>query len=326
MASITLMSLLPVAMIMTNGIVALRSILYTPSLDHTLGSELNETLSQTEGQTIKFGVYDPYDTFDGEQLFQLRHVYVPWNQLASHDLKGTLQNLVDQGFEPLVTIEPLPLDNESKDLLSSILAGDYDGVIKELATSLQGLKGPIYIAWGHEMDRDISSRYPWSCKDPETYRQAYRYVVDRVRSQVKADLRWIWVAVMEENCLDYYPGDDYVDYVGTTLYGFPAFDRKTRGSVVSFRNKLDAKLDRVQSVNKPVFLTELGVTGGINFEELWMSDAFGAFQHYPNLAGVVFFYANDTANAWGDDIPTPDWRCHPETIRQLVDWKLESQR
>jgi beta-mannanase len=227
-----------------------------------------------------------------------------------------------QGFQPLVTIEPWPAANEKGQLMPDIANGKYDRFIDRVAGALHGLDGPVYLSWGHEMDQDIAERYPWSGADPDEYVAAYRHVVDRLRQQATAELHWVWAAVLKEGSLRYWPGDEYADYVGLPIYSFPDWDQHTYGYIRDFRTVFEEKRKVVHAIQKPLMITELGVSGSSDFESFWMHQAFVSLTDYPNLKAVVFFHAKDADGVWGKYVTTPDWRVHPDLIRGLVDWKL----
>ncbi len=275
-----------------------------------------------DASLLKFGVYDPLGEFGQDLKLKLRHVYVSWASFDVVKLAKSLTDLESKGFEILLTIEPWPTATAKGELLPSILAGEYDSIIDQIATVLNGLHGPVYISWGHEMDQDLTERYPWSGSNPEQFVSAYRYVVDRFRNQVTLELRLIWAGVMKEGSKRYWPGDDYVDFIGMPIYSFPVWDQKTYGFIRDFKTVFEEKLAVIKELDHPVMITELGVSGSPDFESFWLHQAFMRLHDYPELAGVIFFYSRDTEGAWGRNIATPDWRVHPDSIRGLVEWSL----
>ncbi|MCB0321696.1 MAG: hypothetical protein KDD60_12290 [Bdellovibrionales bacterium] len=275
--------------------------------------------------SLVFGVYDPKEEFEQDSSLRLRHIYVSWAAFDRLKLSQLLNEIESRGLEVLLTIEPWPIKSEKTDLLPAILAGDYDSVIDDLAEILSSLNGPVYVSWGHEMDQDLTERYPWSGSDPEQFVLAYRYVVDRVRRQVETELRWIWAGVLKEGSQRYWPGADYADFIGMPIYSYPTWDQKTFGYIRDFRTTFEEKRKVVEKLEKPLLITELGVSGSSDFESFWLHQAFMSLSDYDNLRGIVFFYSKDTEGAWGSKVATPDWRVHPDSIRGLVEWSLGSE-
>src|SRR5688572_13431474 len=105
------------------------------------------------------------------------------------------------------------------------------------------------------MDQDLAERYPWSGADPNEYVAAYRYFVDRIRSQVTTELLWVWAGVLKVGSLRYWPGDEYVNYIGMPIYGFPNWDRRTYGYIRDFRTTFDEKRKIVLELRKPLIIT-----------------------------------------------------------------------
>ena len=135
-----------------------------------------------------------------------------------------------------------------------------------------------------------------------------------------SEISWVWAPVVKEDCQKYWPGDGYVDAIGMPLYSFPSFDQDYFGYIRNFTTVIDEKYTLISQFGKPIIIVEFGVTGSSDFQSFWLNDAFHNFIHYPKLKGIVFFYSVDTPGAWGEKLPTPDWRIHPELITGLISW------
>ena len=72
---------------------------------------------------------------------------------------------------------------------------------------------------------DAAGTKTW--KGPETFKKAYRYVVDRVRARGASNVKWMFhtnnysypIKHLELCATSYYPGSDYVDWLGLSVYG-----------------------------------------------------------------------------------------------------------
>lgn len=336
------LTVLPVVMITFNGRKAVRAILAPvstsadgPAAALEVPTGLNDPLTVVDKPSttadrpaatapLHFGVYDPDGVFATDKALKLRHIYISWAAFDPAALAEELRALEAQDFEILLTVEPWPAADASSPLLTGILNGEYDRILDELAGVLRRLDGPVYISWGHEMDQDLAVRYPWSNADPAQFVAAYRHVVDRLRERVDTPLVWIWAGVLKEGSLRYWPGEEYVDLIGMPVYSFPVWDQQTYGFIRDFRTTFEGKCKIVAELDKPLIITELGVSGSTDFGSFWLHQAFLALEDYPQLVGVIFFYGKDHAGVWGTGVETPDWRVHPATIRGLVDWKCTS--
>ncbi|MDA8140455.1 MAG: glycosyl hydrolase, partial [Desulfobacteraceae bacterium] len=124
--------------------------------------------------------------------------------------------------------------------LCDILAGKYDDYLSRWADQARDFGQPLLVAWGIEMNGDW---FPWSgffygagapapngaaagFAGPELYKRAYRHVVDQVRSRGAKNIQWVLHVnsgtIPPEKWNDfpnYYPGPDYVDWLGLSGYG-----------------------------------------------------------------------------------------------------------
>ena len=267
---------------------------------------------------IQFGIYDPNEKFAQSKSFQLEHLYISWATFQPENLKQDLTRLAINHRTPLLTIEPWPVSGS--DYFNSILSGEYDNIMNKICTIIDLSTDSLYLSWGHEMDQTLTKRYPWSGKDPNEFIKSYKYVFDYINKNCAAKIQWVWSPVVKNGSKEYWPGDKYVDIIGIPIYSFPLWDKSYYGHIRSFETTFNEKYSKISVYNKPILIVELGVTGNLDFQEYWLSTAFKSFQNYSLLAGVIYFYSQDTEGAWGSNLPTPDWQVHPEVVTGLVDY------
>jgi endoglucanase len=324
--AVGILTILPIATVSLNGIAAVRALFasdVSPStrVEADRGVDSRPTDSNM-ALDLTFGVYDPAGAFSDDRDFGIRHEYVSWIAFDPAKLSRTVQEFNRKQAQLFLTVEPWPVEGRTKTLLSDVVDGLYDVQIDRLATALEQSKGPVYISWGHEMDQDLASRYPWSGAPSKQYVAAYRHVVDRMRSAKTAELRWIWEGVLKQGSLRYWPGEEYVDYIGMPIYSYPSWDQQMYGYIRDFPTTFNEKRALVQQFGKPLIITELGVCGSDDFRNFWMRSAILSLPEYRDLAAVVFFYSADAEGVWGKNVATPDWRVHPDLVRGLVAWQL----
>jgi beta-mannanase len=192
--------------------------------------------------------------------------------------------------------------------LDAILAGKWDGYIDSWAKQAKSFGRPLFVAWGLEMN---GTWFPWSgyfygagkelsdgvFAGPEFFKKAYRYVVDRVRAARADNIIWGFhvnnysYPVEEWNePKDYYPGDDYVDWLGMSSYG-KQFRRdpwiSSSDAMIYAYNSLCAI-----SPNKPVIMAEWGIG---EFPESgnkgpWILESFETMKtSFPRLKAAVYW-------------------------------------
>ena len=102
------------------------------------------------------------------------------------------------------------------DNIDGVLAGRYDDHLKILAKWIRKANRPVYLRIGYEFD------LPANHYDPQQYIQAFRYVVDYMRKVGVKNVAYVWHSQCVENSsqqwMDWYPGDDYVDWFGVSIF------------------------------------------------------------------------------------------------------------
>jgi endoglucanase len=154
---------------------------------------------------------------------------------------------------------------------------------------------------------NLAGPYPWIRDDPVAYVDAYRHVVARTRSRAE-NLVFVWSPAGNEGCERYWPGDDYVDVVGLSILCFPDWELRTYGHIRGFDEMFSEKYARVERFRHVVLVAEFGVAGTDGLQREWLRSAFARFGAYPLLRSVVLYFSRDVDDAWGADLPTPDWR------------------
>jgi Glycosyl hydrolase family 26 len=219
-----------------------------------------------------------------------------------------------KGRLPLLTWETRSLNGgaDSDYSLARVRSGAYDGFLHTYAREIVRNGLPLAIRLDQEMNGDW---YPWSeMKGDEnsptgSYVASWRRVHDIFQQEGANNLvLWVWAPNRTDALSarfrpidDYFPGADYVDYVGMSGYyrkaeTRPGFDRTYAATL--------AELARV-APGKPVLLAEVGATGADPQHKVEFVRAFFAgLAAHPEIRGFVWFnYAiTDSAGV------TNDWR------------------
>lgn len=123
----------------------------------------------------------------------------------------------DSGLRPVYSLAMLPENPE--DTMARGAAGEYDHYFKELAGRLieAGQENAIMrVGWEFNLEE---SR--WATDNPQEFIDYYRKVVAAMRSQPGQEFEFDWNfnnGKSKYDAVDYYPGDDVVDYVGVDAY------------------------------------------------------------------------------------------------------------
>ena len=162
--------------------------------------------------------------------------------------------------------------------------GDYDSVVKQYAAWAKTANRPIYLRIGYEFDGAHNAL------EPDEYVVAYRRIVDLLRAEGADNIAFVWHSCAYEPFKGYplsawYPGDEYVDWVGLSVFGQP-YDG------VDLNAEGDAVLDFAKTHRKPVMIAESNPIYGIEKDsadvwDQWFVNFF-SFIYSRNIKAVSF--------------------------------------
>jgi len=274
----------------------------------------------------------------GEQSFPTANLNIEWRH----------------GSLPLVFWSPWDKPYEQnrgpdKFNLNDITAGKWDAYIDKWADAARDFGHPMIVAFGVEMNGDW---FPWSgvyyggdlwiedgetWEGPEHFKAAYRHVVDRVRARGASNIKWMFHTNNYSYPLDtwnfaptYYPGPEYVDWLGLSVYGQQFKDEPNP----DIRSLVDWPYQEMCGLDpkKPIMIAEWA-TGefqyavnepGIRKPE-WIKQGLELFRtRYPRIKAAVYWherwqnpdqsYSNlrvnssvESLNAYREGVAHPDW-------------------
>ncbi|MEM6925967.1 MAG: glycosyl hydrolase [Myxococcota bacterium] len=170
------------------------------------------------------------------------------------------------------------------DVAKKTVEGEYDDVVKRFAAWARTIDRPLYLRIGYEFDG------PHNELDPVEYVAAYRHVADLLRAKRVDNVALVWhsyaATPYEGHTVDaWYPGDDYVDWVGISTFG-----QVYGGS--GFGTYGDAVLAFAREHGKPVMIAEANPVRGIASDGVeawnsWFVDFF-SLVHEKNIKAVAF--------------------------------------
>ncbi len=162
--------------------------------------------------------------------------------------------------------------------MQNIIDGQFDSDLLQWFTEAAQTGYPLLVEFGTEMNGDW---FPWNGvyngggeataygdpakpDGPERFVDAYRHIIDLSRQAGATNITWFFhldAGGQPEDAWNdfenYYPGDDYIDWVGVSVYGALSVKEEW----ISFSDKLDQVYDRLQNMTqKPIAVLEMGVT------------------------------------------------------------------
>lgn len=201
--------------------------------------------------------------------------------------------------------------------LNEILAGKWDAYIDAWATEAAKVPGQFFVSFACEMN---GTWFPWSgwfygkgppvtgdpknpstWPGPETFKKAWRYVVDRARAKGATNILWVFQPNNYSYpnypwnlAAAYYPGAEYVDWLALSVYGkqYNDEDWAPFPPLLEWPYRELCKLDP----SKPLMLAEWGVAESRKKGDdkgAWISEAFREMSDtakYPRLKAAVFWH------------------------------------
>jgi endoglucanase len=121
------------------------------------------------------------------------------------------------------------------------------------------------------------------------------------------DASFMWSPLGFENLADFYPGDDYVDVVGLSVFSLGPWEKQVLGKEQSFDDIFAPRYERALAFGKPIMVAELGFVGDADHIAMWEADVRSKAEKYPELYAIVYFNQREVY-PWPNDFGLPDWR------------------
>ncbi len=268
-------------------------------------------LKPVKGKTLS-GVFESR-TLSGHTRFEEKidtdvavlALFQPWSGENNAFPRAWVDQAIDHNKVPMVTWEPWSYSQTNFDQpdfrLKTITNGDHDDYIREWLSKAADWKGPMFVRFAHEMN---GNWYPWGShlNLPQDYVAAWRHVVDLSRELGANNITWVWSPneLNEQDVLDhFYPGDDYVDWIGVSGFNWPGLEPWQRWR--SFGEIYDDVFAHVKKYEKPIMIAEIGVaenTRDGQTRATWITETLAAIRtNDPPISLVIWF--NDLYTSGG---------------------------
>jgi len=210
--------------------------------------------------------------------------------------------------------------NEPLYTLQNILAGEFDKDLRAWCQTARDFGTPLIAEYGTEVNSDS---FPWSGvyngggqtdgygninlpDGPERFRDAYRHIIRLCRESGADNITWVFHAGgksypnQEWNAFEnYYPGDEWIDWLGFSAYGTHTPFSMYYGS---FRSEIENTYPRMikMAPEKPIIVAEMGSAKDNPYVDQveWTREALETIlsMRYENLIGFTWWN-----EAWQND-------------------------
>ncbi len=201
--------------------------------------------------------------------------------------------------------------------LQKIIDGKFDADLQRWAVMAKRVGIPMMAEFGGEPNGDW---FPWcgafngggdtagygnpSVPDgPERFRDAYRHIITICRNAGAVNITWAFHVNSGNDPLEpwntmaaYYPGDDYIDWIGESTYG-----AQVPGDYWSLlTDVLDASYNELASISpaKPLALFEYGVIADTipGHKAAWITEGLDSLRagRYPRIKGISYWHSKFT--------------------------------
>ncbi len=265
-----------------------------------------------------------------EELAKKRIAIAPFSQYWFEGIKYPKKNIHiihDAGVIPLIRMQPRSTTTEylkeNVFTLENIIKGKFDDRLEQYARDAKADNIPILIDFAVEMN---GKWFPWNGfwngggitdnygdpnypDGPERYRDAYRHIIDIFRREKANKITWFFHPTMYtqepnedwNNPKWYYPGDDYIDWIGVSIYGplFPKQDYWDSFDEVLESDNAYKKILEISS-QKPFAILEMGVTDfhPLGKKDKWLKEAFKSILDNKYIDFRLLTYWNEN---WDND-------------------------
>jgi hypothetical protein len=154
------------------------------------------------------------------------------------------------------------------DGLDRVVTGEYDDNIRRLGEWIKSSRRPVFLRVGYEFDN------PANKYEPDKYVKAYQHVHDKLDDQGVTNVIYVWhsFAAGSARIQDWYPGDNYVDWVAVSFFAQPI-------------GQITPVTEYARARRKPLMIAEstpfgLGTGKGEESWNRWFAPCFGFINKY----------------------------------------------
>ncbi|MFH1576965.1 MAG: glycosyl hydrolase [Candidatus Margulisiibacteriota bacterium] len=231
-----------------------------------------------------------FQSMTGKQLAVVLW-YVHWTDAFPTSDADTVFN---NGSVPLITWEPWI--THELGTLEAIASGSYETYVNEFIQAAKDWGKPLFLRFAHEMN---GNWYPWdgshngaTAEAAERYKRAWVYIYN-VRATLEADNIYLVWSPNNTNLPDaswntiaaYYPGDQYVDWVGMDGYNWGYGNWQDFNAIFS-----SVYSNLTALTQKPLMIGEFASAEPGGSKADWITDALSQIKNnYPRVKIFCWF-------------------------------------
>jgi hypothetical protein len=282
--------------------------------------------AEATSSQLQIGVFFPDPQLPDEQLPSINdlhnfensigrqtNVFLWYESIGEDFYTDTFLPMAQEGRIIQLAWEPhdfsLPATNQPAYRLNRITAGNFDNDIRRWARELRDFGYPIYFRPMSEMNGDwVTWGGTVNGNSPQDYIPAWRHIHDIFVQEGANNVMWVWSPNRDGSTADaqatfntYYPGNNYVDYIGINGYNWGTLYNTPEWTSIwqSFEEVISYSYDvAAANTNKPIVIcetatTEVGGNAQNGGKAQWITDAFNILpSRFPRVAMLTWFNIN----------------------------------
>jgi len=197
----------------------------------------------------------------------------------------------------MITWEPWDATLKTPIDYDRLLQGEYDKYITDFANYIKFFEAEVFLRFAHEMN---GNWYPWSGSKigADKYKEIYKYIKDIFDSSGVKNVKWVFSVncedvpnIKDNNFLNYYPGNTYVDYIGIDGYNWG--NTQSWSKWITFRDLFEEVYNKTRKVlKKPILISEFSSTSKGGDRVKWIRSAMQDMKTFEEIKGFVLFNEN----------------------------------
>jgi cellulose synthase/poly-beta-1,6-N-acetylglucosamine synthase-like glycosyltransferase/beta-mannanase len=217
--------------------------------------------------------------------------YLAWGKNIDFP-QSLLDSIYLQKSLPMITWEPwldsmeLKLGKPVYDLIEE---GYFDPYITRFAVQLKNLQKPVFLRFAHEFDNPF---YPWYVNGNNAslrFKKAWIHTCEIFKNNHATNVIWIWNPWKSDNVAEFYPGDEYVDWIGIDILNYGKLNQD--GKWHNFKDLYQPFHEQFKNLPAaPIIISEFGSLKNEPKQNEWLENAFVAIENdFKEIKSVVFF-------------------------------------
>ncbi len=255
--------------------------------------------------------------------FDIISLYVPWEKnIESNFPHLLLDSIYHQRSLPMITWEPWLNSfedeiSQDKHVFELIDEGFFDDFIIGFAENLKSLDRPVFLRFAHEFDNPF---YPWYISGDDAtvkFKNAWIHTYELFKKHEANNVIWVWNPWKSENITSFYPGREYLDWVGVNILNYGNLNED--GKWHDFSNLYKPFHNELKNLpSTPVIISEFGTLKDDQKQEEWVTDAFKAIENeFEEIKSVIYFNSKVDKN-WPNGLQKKGYLDWTITKNQLI--------